>query len=432
MHEQNFTPLQIGLTRRTDKITNRGFLGVPYKRYSKSLSYSTYENVFNPENRDILDRFRFFCLHSNQGYAKFSYVFPPLFANATRETNRAAEKTLAYENDFQFFSMMKLFDLDDFIGNGSTLALSLILDAMIVALHSIGFYLLRKVRPGKFNANNFLVSHLSAIDIVYGVASFAVDSLFLEIFHQKDEEWITKMANSILIFNTLVLAPGLQYTILLITFNRFLACVCPVFYRKNATKRVFLYTITGMWVFIVVCLVIVRKCALYFGEREIITYYMMGGIVLIFLTILWSYTRIYLKLVKSSQRVSRHLPGRHNLKLPSIAWNFIFHQGHITALLIVLCHGVFIFTPLTIQTVKLKMWYMAVLFFKLSSTLDAVIYVYTDKEVKKLLLLKLAIIRRYFSSMNKVDVLEVEAERAFTPAFMSRSNAGVDMELFHL
>ena len=106
-----------------------------------------------------------------------------------------------------------------------------------------------------------------------------------------------------------------------------------------------------------------------------------------FLTILYVYTTIYHKIAASTLLISKHLPGRHNLTLPSVLWNFIFHQGHATSLLIALCYTLFIIIPsvfFLIMQENTAVWNCILFTVRIHYILDAVIYVYTDRAVRRL------------------------------------------------
>ena len=109
-----------------------------------------------------------------------------------------------------------------------------------------------------------------------------------------------------------------------------------------------------------------------------------------------AYTRIYTTLAASAIRLSSHLPGKTNLKLRSVVWNFIFHQGNATPLMIVIAFFVLVVVPYTWWSItamffpqdSLLPWSIYVITLRLDAVSDALIYIYTDKDVKKLFLMK--------------------------------------------
>ena len=271
---------------------------------------------------------------------------------------------------------------------------------IMVILHSIGFYLLRNVKRGKFNVNNVLITCLSGIEIVYGI------NIVLMYVH-------THVWKILFVIVTVVDGPVLHSTIILITFNRYMACIHPVFYRKYATKKILCITVVSMGMFYLPQCAVVGFATIYYKDGRIFYWWMTIGINIIFMFILYSYTRIYLRLAKSSQLLSRHLPGKQNLKLPSILWNFIFHQGHITSMAIVVCYFLFILIPAVVTfmlfLVSRDLW-LCFLWFSVMHNLncifDAIIYIYTDKDVKKLFLKKVNKMKQSLCSCRRLNNVE--------------------------
>ena len=283
---------------------------------------------------------------------------------------------------------------------------------IIIILHSIGFYLLRNVKRGKFNVNNILITCLSGSEIAYGIISVLQHALLL----QGNHSWLI-----LFIIELFVIVPVLHSTILLITFNRYMACIHPAFYRKYATKKTLYITIVSMWVFSVALSVGVRS--VFYNDVRILFWWMTTGISTVFMFILYAYTRIYLRLAKSSQRVSRHLPGQQNLKLPSILWNFIFHQGHITSLAIVVCYFLLIIIPGVVTSMLFHVsthhfwscFLWSPVMYNLNYIFDAIIYIYTDKDVKKLFLKKVNKMKQSLCSCRRLNNVD-PVEGTFTPA----------------
>ena len=295
---------------------------------------------------------------------------------------------------------------------------------IMVILHSIGFYLLRNVKRGKFNVNNVLITCLSGVEILYGI------NLVLTFIHTH----IWQIHYALLTTETVVWGPMLHSTIILITFNRYMACVHSVFYRKYATKNMLCITVVSTWMFFIAQSVGVFK----YHEKDSRILFFSGTLYfgIFFVFIFYAYSRIYLKLAKSSQRVARHLPGQHNLKLPSILWNCIVHEGHLTSMAIILCYLLFHIAPIAVAAVlindsssgftikhssDLRIAWLITTPDYMNGILDAIIYIYTDKDVKKLYLKKVNNIKQLCCSCRRVNNVD-PVESRFTPAvIMNRS-----------
>ena len=268
-----------------------------------------------------------------------------------------------------------------------------VLDSINLLLHSFGFYLQTKVRHGRFNANNMIVKCLSAIEILLASTSIAC----IICAHSKRLKVIGQY-----IFNTQVfmMGPMKFATILLITANRFMGCVHPITYRKYASKvaitAIVVITYTGdalvgsaLWVVF----------DHHISNRKIVLCWLFLAFLLaVFILCVYAYTRIYTTLAASALRLSSHLPGKINLKLRSIVWNFIFHQGNATPLMIVVAFFVFVVVPWTWWSLTAMFfphysslpWSVLGITLRLDAVSDALIYIYTDKDVKKLFLMKVS------------------------------------------
>ena len=196
----------------------------------------------------------------------------------------------------------------------------MILCIITCVLHSIGIYLLRNVQFKKFNVNNILVTSLSGWEIVMAI-SCVLDYFLL----WNDVSCGTTVMD--IIFCSI--RPIIVCTIVLITVNRFMACVYPIYYRKLATKKIVAVMMIAWMIAVVAGEGIWRVGNQWPSQRTSIYLYSSLGVhTIVFVLVCYAYIKIYLVLAKSSRRVSRHLPGKKNLKLSSILWNFIFHQGH--------------------------------------------------------------------------------------------------------
>ena len=255
----------------------------------------------------------------------------------------------------------------------------MILCSSVIILHSIGFYLLRNVKRGKFNVNNILLTCFSGNEILYGVNNVLYHVLAIQ-----------GNLSRLIVFHIEIFAvvPLLNSTLFLITLNRYIACIHPRVYRKYATKKSLATIIVSTWLFSLVAGVVVWL--VWNSDTTTMYWWMTISVNTIFIFMLFAYIRIYLRLANSSQRVSIHLPGQQNLKLHSILWNYVFHQGHITSVCIVVCYFLFIIIPVLVTFVLFlyDTCYSCLLWFgmmaNLNCILDAIIYIYTDRDVRKL------------------------------------------------
>ena len=208
-------------------------------------------------------------------------------------------------------------------------------------LHSFGFYLLTKVRHGRFNANKMIVRCLSAVEIL-----FAITSIGWNICHQTEKlKVIGQFINNAEVF---MIGPLKFATILLITGNRFMGCVHSITYRKYASKVVITsvvgITYTGEALVGLALWVVTDHRT---SNSKIVPCWYLTCSASVFIPCVYAYARVYTTLAASALRLSIHLPGRAKLKLPSVIWNFIFHQGNTTPLMIVVAFFVFVVVPNT-------------------------------------------------------------------------------------
>ena len=263
-----------------------------------------------------------------------------------------------------------------------------ILDFIILILHTIGFYLLSCVKYGRFHTNRIIVKWLSGAEILYSIVSLTDDISFF--FHYDGD------VVDIVVF---IMSPVIHFIVLLITLNRFVACIHPVFYKKSITKKV-VHSIT----FGTCLLVVVAGISICYVHDIFLLSWMAFAVASSFLTILYVYTKVYHKIAASTLLISKHLPGRHNLTLPSVLWNFIFHQGHATSLLIALCYTLFIIIPFVLFLImpeKKAVWNCVLITVRIHYILDAVIYVYTDRAVRRLFVARVLKIVSFFRALSR-------------------------------
>ena len=112
-------------------------------------------------------------------------------------------------------------DLFDIVPYPTLLVLDIAFSMVILTLHSVGFHLLRKVHQGKFNVNNMIVTCLSGTEILYSIACMGCDAVVLM------EN--TALGVFMVEFMAFIVNPMIHYIIVLITLNRLLGCLYPVF-----------------------------------------------------------------------------------------------------------------------------------------------------------------------------------------------------------
>ena len=265
-----------------------------------------------------------------------------------------------------------------------------ILDFIILILHTIGFYLLSCVKYGRFHTNRIIVKWLSGAEILYSIVCLTDNISFF--FHYDGD------VVDIIVF---IMSPVIHFIVLLVTLNRFVACIYPVFYKKYITKTVVHFITFGTCLLVVVAGISINYVhAIILLNWEWMAFSAASS----FLIILYVYTTIYLKIAASTLLISKHLPGRHNLTLPSVLWNFIFHQGHATSLLIALCYTLFIIIPsllFLMMPEETAVWNCVIITVRIHYILDAVIYVYTDRAVRRLFAARVLKIVSFFRALSR-------------------------------
>jgi len=268
-----------------------------------------------------------------------------------------------------------------------------ILDALILSLHTLGLYLLLCVQKGRYLANHTIITWLSCIEIIYSITSLSNDITgFVDYDLTPELEFVIFITN-----------PVIQFIVLLITINRFVGCMHPVFYKKFVTKKVVRFILLATCVTGVVTGSGLWSAVEHYHDVMILLYWLTTGITATFIAIVYVYSRIYFKLAASTLMVSRHLPGRKHLKLRSVIWNFIFHKGYATSLLIAVSYIVFILVPCVWFLVNRVVWDCMIITFRVHYIIDALIYVYTDKMVRKVLVKKVRRIVARVMASNRVD-----------------------------
>ena len=120
-------------------------------------------------------------------------------------------------------------DLFDIVPYPVLLVTDIIFSLVILILHTAGLYLLRNVHQGKFNVNNMIVTCLSGTEISYSIACMACDIIVI-LGHYNAGVFLVE-------FMAFIVNPMIHYIIVLITLNRFVGCVYPIFYRRYVTKN---------------------------------------------------------------------------------------------------------------------------------------------------------------------------------------------------
>ena len=267
-----------------------------------------------------------------------------------------------------------------------------------------------------------LVTCLSATEIF-----FSITSIFVDISCLMGEKRIGQAEG----FYIFIVYPMVFYIVFLITLNRFVGCLYPITYRKRVSKKLAYVLVLCIPLFSVMFGSAVGLIAYHFDET-IAFYWCLSTIVLFFVFCVHTYSKIYMQLAASAQRIARHLPGRQNLQLGSILWNYIFHQGHITSLMIVAAYTVFVFLPglwWSVCNIWFSKWYlqasiMILITWKLNCICDAFIYIYTDRQVRKLFVKEFNEVRTLLPSWFCCRSSEVGPfDERFTPAVISRSSA---------
>ena len=108
----------------------------------------------------------------------------------------------------------------------------------------------------------------------------------------------------------------------------------------------------------------------------------------------YTYIKIYKKVAQSRKLVTQSLPGEHNIKTSRIIRNQLFHQGHTTALMIVVTYALLVYVPTLITFiadtayVHLSLRSLTIIFkvqgvcTSLDFISDATIYIFMNKEIK--------------------------------------------------
>ena len=176
--------------------------------------------------------------------------------------------------------------------------------------------------------------------------------------------------------------------------------------------------------------------AKHFDDTRIVPYWLMSYTTLTFVFCSYAYTRIYLKLAASTLRVSTHLPGRKDLKTRTIIWNFIVEQGHVTSLVLVICYLLFVQVPTTWFSLDVVLshdtsdtWVLGQVTFKLNCMLDALIYVYTNREVRRMLMVN---VRLFACSWFASNDVAPKTDRRFVIAVVHRPETKIPRNVEHI
>ena len=269
----------------------------------------------------------------------------------------------------------------------SWLVINIVFNTFSMLFHLLGICLLRNVKQGRLNANNILVTFLSVTEILF-VVTFTWSILDYNVTSGLSSHVVGSMVH---------------YVVVTITANRYLACVYPVAYRRYATKKVVRRVLVCVFTFNLATGTSVWLAAHYF-DSKIAAYWWLVYIAIIFVFCVYAYTRIYMKVAASTLRTSRNLPGRQNLKLTSVLWNFVFHQGQATSLMIVAVHFLFVFLPISCWSICIIVFPRATeqafdvfaIALSVNCMVDAFIYIYTDKSVRKVFVAKVKLISLHF------------------------------------
>ena len=269
------------------------------------------------------------------------------------------------------------------LGNWNFYIVQITLNIFVAIVHSCCLFLLLNLRRSKkkFSADRFLLACLSGTEITYSVAS--------AICCQRN--MVNDISTALKIFRLIScgILPMNFCVMVLITAHRLVGAVYPIRYRTSVTKTKVILAVICYWLpSSAFCNVMwMFSTNMHLGWLVSNTSYLIFTI--------FAYWKIYKKLAESRRRVTYSIPGEYNMKMRKIVKNCLFHQGHMTALMIVASYFFFAGAPaivvLIVAQIGKKYWNnFTTLLYKamgictsLNYLTDAFVYMCMNKDIRK-------------------------------------------------
>ena len=265
------------------------------------------------------------------------------------------------------------------LGNWNFYIVQITLNIFVAIVHSCCLFLLLNLRRSKkkFSADRFLLACLSGTEITYSVAS--------AICCQRN--MVNDISTALKIFRLIScgILPMNFCVMVLITAHRLVGAVYPIRYRTSVTKTKVILAVICYWLpSSAFCNVMwMFSTNMHLGWLVSNTSYLIFTI--------FAYWKIYKKLAESRRRVTYSIPGEYNMKMRKIVKNCLFHQGHMTALMIVASYFFFACVPPTILiNVHVGSHTFAILLYQamgictsLNYLTDAFVYMCMNKDIRR-------------------------------------------------
>ena len=280
---------------------------------------------------------------------------------------------------------------------------TILLSVLVGIFHVGGLYLLFKVkRP---SCNNNMVSYTNFTLLVL----LSVSELSCAVFTAAYDVGRIKKQLIVLVGGILLywFYAGLNLSAYyLITFNRLLSTIRPLWYRRSMTKKKFNILV------LIICVVITSTCVacnvvISMFRVRLTKYVFICRAIILFLIVIYfvfcifTYVAILITILKSRRNTQQDNQGESSQSTFQFICNYIRTQGYTIPFLITFTFLIFVVVPFTAGSfgvgVAWKLWDIS---FRLGGLGDALIYVLCDRDIRKFLKLKLSFIRDNVSMEN--------------------------------